>query len=111
MKTQALRRAAWLTAAALPLMFTPYNTTAAAECEAQVEQSLQELRVPQDDVESVEVVRRKRTPNPPTNYVYDAWVRLGSCGQGHLVVNMTRYCHVLQSYTRGDCQVNGVPHY
>lgn len=109
MKTRSLRRAAGLTALLAPLAVLP--GAAAAECEAQVAQALQALRVPQSDVESIDIVRRERAPNPPTNYVYDAWVRLRSCGQGHLLIGMTRSCHVQQSYTRDDCRVEGVPHY
>lgn len=111
METRASRRAAWLAAVlALPLAALP-GRAAAIECEEQIEETLQEIGVPRDDVDSVTLERRQRTPNPPTNYVYDAWIRLDSCGQGYLVVNMTRYCYVQQSYTRGDCQVSGVPHY
>ena len=110
MKTRSLRRAAGLTALLAPLALMPASA-AAAECEAEVGQTLQELQVPESGVESVQIVRRKRAPHPPTNYVYDAWVRLQSCGQGHLVISMTRSCHVQQSYTRDDCQLDGVPHY
>jgi hypothetical protein len=110
MNTQGLRRAAWLTALLAPLTLIP-GGAAAAKCEAQVGQALQELRVAESDVESVQIVRHKRAPNPPTNYVYDAWVRLDSCGQGYLVVSMTRSCYVQQSYTRDDCQLSGVPRY
>ena len=90
--------------------------TAAAQvtapgCRDEVSPALRELGVQEGDVQSVQVKRRNGGPNPPTNYVYDAWVRLESCDQGYLVVTMTRYCHVKQSYTRGDCQVAGVDSY
>ena len=110
MKTKSLRRAAWLSALLAPLTLMP-GGPAAAKCEAEVDQTLQELQVAESDVESVQIVRRKRAPHPPTNYVYDAWVRLRSCGQGHLVISMTRSCYVQQSYTRDDCRVGGVTGY
>lgn len=39
-----------------------------------------------------------------------AWVRLKSCS-GYLVIDMTRSCFVRQSYTRGNCTVEGVTRY
>lgn len=39
-----------------------------------------------------------------------AWVRLKSCS-GYLVIDMTRSCFVRQSYTRGNCAVEGVTRY
>lgn len=110
MKTSGPRRAARLAALLAPLILLP-GSAAAAQCEAAVGRTLQELRLAENDVASVEVIRRTRAPHPPTNYVYDAWVRLRSCGEGHLVISMTRSCYVQQSYTRDGCRVEGVPHY
>lgn len=104
-------------AGAIVLAFPLILDTAAAQvttvdaCDAEVAPALRELGVQEADVRSVQIERRSGAPNPPTNYVYDAWVRLESCDRGYLVITMTRYCHVTQSYTRGDCQVNGVPAY
>jgi hypothetical protein len=115
MKRSSFSLARW--AAALLLAFplaveaAAAQETAAGSCHAEVSPALQELGVQANDVHSVQVKRRSGAPNPPTNYVYDAWVRLESCDQGYLVITMTRYCHVKQSYTRGDCQVGGVARY
>ena len=110
MRMRGFHQTAWVAAIALSLTFTLYSS-ATAQCEQQVEQTLRELQVPPGDVESMQIKRRMRGQNPPTNYEYNAWIRLRSCGQGYLVVNLTRYCHVKQSYTRGDCQAGGVPSY
>lgn len=110
MRTRGLHRAARLTAVVLPIILA-FDGAAAAQCERAVEQTLQQLGVPQDDVESVQIKKHQFSPNPPTNYEYNAWIRLDTCGQGYLVVNMTRACYVKQSYTRDDCQVSGVPRY
>jgi hypothetical protein len=40
-----------------------------------------------------------------------AWLRLKSCPEGYLVVDMTRSCFVRQSYTRGACHWQGVTAY
>lgn len=90
---------------------TAAQVTTVGACDAEVAPALRELGVPEDDVQSVQVTRRNGAPNPQTNYVYDAWVRLDACDTGYLVITLTRYCHVQQSYTRGDCQVSGVPGY
>lgn len=41
---------------------------------------------------------------------YEGWVSFRNC-KGNLVVETNRSCHILQSYTRGNCQVSGVKHY
>ncbi|NIA69650.1 hypothetical protein HBA54_13695 [Pelagibius litoralis] len=50
------------------------------------------------------------TENGPAVLGMRAWVRLNSCS-GFLVIDMTRSCFVRQSYTRGDCSVEGVTRY
>ncbi|MGF1592283.1 MAG: hypothetical protein ACFCUW_03330 [Kiloniellaceae bacterium] len=87
------------------------GTAAAYECEQQVERALSDAAVQQADVTSVKVVRRSFGPNPSSNYTLDAWVRLGSCSAGAVVVHMTRYCMVQETYTTGNCSIPGVPHY
>lgn len=102
---------AFVLAFPLTLATAAAQETAAGSCLAEISPALRDLGVPEGDVRSAQVSRRSGAPNPPTNYVYDAWVRLESCDQGSLVITMTRYCHVKQSYTRGDCQVNDVTRY
>jgi hypothetical protein len=98
-------------ATAVAVLLAAGTAAAAYECEQQVEQALRDAGVQQSDVTSVKVVRRSFGQNPASNYALDAWVRLGSCSGGALVVNMTRYCMVKQTYTTGNCSVPGVPRY
>ena len=96
-------------AAVFALSISVHPTGAAAsECEQKVDQVLQELGVSQDEVRSAKVVRRSASS---TDYTLDAWVRLNACSKGALVVHMTRYCMVQDTYTTGDCSIDGLPNY
>lgn len=83
----------------------------AYQCEDQVTQVLQQHNVSQSDVESVEVVRRTGGAKSAGIYSLDAWVRLNSCSNGALVVHMTKYCMVQDSYTTGDCTSDNMRSY
>ena len=83
----------------------------AFECESQVNQALQERGVSQNDIQSVKVVRRTGGAKSASIYDLDAWVRLNSCKNGAVVVNMTKYCMPRQVYTTGDCTVGAMPGY
>lgn len=83
---------------------------AALRCEAQIMKAVAEASIPQSDVKSVKVTRGGGGGKSPTNSSYDAWVRLNSCS-GYLMVSMTRSCHVHSTYTKGDCQISGLPAY
>jgi hypothetical protein len=83
----------------------------AYQCEQQVTQVLQERGISQNDVKSVNVERRSGGARSSGIYSLDAWVRLNSCSNGALIVNMTKYCMVQQSYTTGDCKVGNMPRY
>ena len=111
MNVRLPRTAAALAASlTLPLGFTGAPAAAAAAtCQAQIDQVLQNLAVPQSEVKSVKVVHRSGGARSATNYRLDAWVELGSCSRGHLVIDMTRYCVVQQSYTTGGCSLPGLP--
>ena len=96
---------------------TAFAVTAAApgasafECEEQVNRVLQERGISQSDVQSVKVTRRTGGARSAGIYSLDAWVRLNSCSNGALIVSMTKYCMVQQSYTTGDCSVGDMPNY
>ena len=47
---------------------------------------------------------------PPEILGVEGWVRLNSCS-GWLVVNMRASCYILETYTRGDCRVEGLSNY
>jgi len=99
-----------LTAALLLSLSATMNSAAAGPCDEQIAQTLRELSVPQEDVKSIDLARRGKGGKSSSNYTQDAIVRLNSCS-GTLVINMTRYCMVQQSYTTGDCSVGGMPNY
>lgn len=106
-RLSSLRTAALAAGILLPLS-APLNPAAAAACETQFDQALQQLQIPQDDVKSMKVMKRSRGAKSPTNFVYDAWIRLNSCS-GYLVVSASRGCVVQQSYTTGDCRLGDLP--
>jgi hypothetical protein len=108
MQIRTLTRAAIL--AAFALSFTTASASA-FQCEPEVNQALQERGVNQSDVDSVKVMRRTGGAKSASIYSLDAWVRLNTCSNGALIVNMTKYCMVQNVYTTGDCSVAGVPRY
>lgn len=103
--------AACLAVTALAFLIAMPTSAQAFQCEPQVKETLQQRGVSQNDVDSVKVVRRSAGARPSNNYTLDAWVRLKSCSNGALVVHMTRYCMVQDSYTTGDCRVGDMPSY
>src|SRR3546814_17317970 len=78
-------------------------------CNAEVESKLRELPLAEGDIKSVRVVEETNLDEfgPPILGV-EGWVRLNSCS-GWLVINMRPTCYILQTYTRGDCRIAGVP--
>ncbi|WP_299620923.1 hypothetical protein [Pelagibius sp.] len=80
-------------------------------CAAEADAEIQRLPLGDD---AVTAIRYERKLNPtdqgPEVLGVRAWVRLKSC-TGWLVIDMTRSCFVRQSYTRGDCSVEGVTRY
>jgi hypothetical protein len=99
-------------AAALMLSLTVHTPGAlAASCQAQIDAELERLSIAPGAIESVNVKKRSFGAKAPTNFVYDAWIRLESCDSGYLVINLTRGCMVKQSYTTGDCSVEGLSDY
>lgn len=77
----------------------------AATCQAAIDQEVQRLSIPGESVDSVTVARRSFGARSSANYLYDAWVKLKSCSSGHLVVTLTKYCMVMDSYTRDGCSL------
>lgn len=77
----------------------------AATCQAAIDGELQRLSIPSESVDSITVARRSFGARSSSNYLYDAWVKLNACDRGHFVVTMTKYCMVMDSYTRGGCSL------
>lgn len=84
----------------------------ALDCRESAEQELTRLSVPSEDIASVRYVEKLNpTDRGPDVLGVRAWLRLKSCPEGYLVVDMTRSCFVRQSYTRGACRWQGVTAY
>lgn len=87
-------------------------TAQAPRCADRVDSHLAGLPLAPGDVQSVRIVEKVNIADDfgPEILGVDAWVRLNSCS-GYLVINMTAACYVRQTYTRGDCRVEGLPSY
>ena len=88
----------------------PAKEAAATTCQAQIDRELQRINVPMADLESIKVIKRS-FGGKSTNLAHAAWIRLKSCETGFLMVNMTSYCMVRDSFTIGNCRIDGLPNY
>jgi hypothetical protein len=81
-------------------------------CAHKVAAHLEALPLAPGDVKSVRIIERVNIADDfgPEIFGVDAWVRLHSCS-GWLVINMTPACYIRQTYTRGDCRVEGLQNY
>lgn len=82
-------------------------------CRGTVEDLLQQLDLGGKQVVLIESVPRRRlttTDGDDTIVGYQAGARLSGC-TGWVRVEMDRFCRVRQSYTQGDCLVDGLPAY
>lgn len=85
------------------------DTSASATCRAEADEVLQSLPVDAKDIKSVRMVGS----NFDNTYVSNgkrnrqAWVQLNSCA-GWLILEMTKGCSLRQSFTRGDCDIEGI---
>jgi len=80
-------------------------------CAREVDDHLASLPLPPGEVKSVRITERVNLEDfGPEIFGVDAWVRLNSCS-GWLVINMRPTCYIKQTYTRGDCRVEGLPNY
>lgn len=109
-----LRPAFFTAALLLTACLAPSGPRAAdsTRCAGALEAHLEELPLAQGDVKSVRIIERTNISDDlgPEIFGVDAWVRLNSCS-GWLVINLTEKCFVRQSYTRGDCRVEGLSNY
>ena len=107
-----------LAACALALLFSsvlpPGDLRAAdtEQCARKAKIHLSELKISEDQVDAMRLIERVRIDDRAGSDIagIDAWVRLKSC-TGWLVINMSPSCFIRQSYTRGDCQVEGLSNY
>jgi hypothetical protein len=79
-------------------------------CAEEVDAHLAALPLAAGDVRQIRLIERTNIADDfgPEIFGVDGWVRLKSCS-GWLVINMTPTCYINQTYTRGDCRVEGVP--
>ena len=101
--------AAALAAGALPGSLQAADST---RCAQEVDDHLAGLPLAQGEVKSIRIIERTNIADDfgPEIFGVDAWVRLNSCS-GWLVINMRPTCYVQQTYTRGDCRVEGLPNF
>ncbi|NIA69649.1 hypothetical protein HBA54_13690 [Pelagibius litoralis] len=107
----ALSRALFGVSLLASLLILP-PAEAAERCSEEVAEHLEELPLAEGDVKSLRIIERTNISDDfgPEIFGVDAWVRLNSCS-GYLVINMTKGCFVRQTYTRGDCRVEGLRNY
>ncbi|MGF1628422.1 MAG: hypothetical protein ACFCUT_03030 [Kiloniellaceae bacterium] len=97
-----------LTAGPLPGGLQAADST---RCASEIDDHLAALPLAPGDVKSIRIIERVNLEDfGPEIFGVDAWVRLNSCS-GWLVIDMRPTCYVLQTYTRGDCRVEGLPSY
>lgn len=98
---------------ALLVLVLPAGPAGALDCRRQAEEELTRLGLnAAADVSSIRYVQKYNpSGNGPEVLGVRAWVRPKTCGGGYLVVDMTRSCFVRQSYTRGECRLDGVTAY
>lgn len=81
-------------------------------CAGKVESHLAELPLAPGEVKSVRIIEKVNLDDEfgPEILGVEGWARLNSCS-GWLVINMRASCYILESYTLGDCRVEGLSNY
>ena len=94
----------------LALLAAP--AASALDCSAAAEREMARLGLTAERTGDVRYVQKYNpTDRGPEVLGVRAWVRLKACNSGYLVIDMTRSCFVRQSYTRGECRLDGVTAY
>lgn len=89
------------------------NTSLTAACRTETDEHLASLPLNFADIKSVSMITRNvEAGNMFTGgkVGHEAWVRLKSC-PGWLVIDLSKHCTPRQSYTRGDCDIEGIKGY
>ncbi len=86
--------------------------SASRPCETELDKHLSSLPLADNDVSGVRVVTKEPGVNERFrgNYKHQAWVTLKSCSGG-LLVELTESCHPRNTFTRGDCKIEGLSSY
>ncbi|HEY9550421.1 MAG TPA: hypothetical protein VIR45_13055 [Kiloniellaceae bacterium] len=107
-----LARSLALAGALAGLVTAPAGQAAALDCHAAAERELQELGLDAGEIAETRYFEKLNpTERGPDVLGVRAWIRLQACDGGYLVIDMTRSCFVRQSYTRGECRLDGVTAY
>ena len=80
-------------------------------CKNTVTAAVAPLGVTAAEVDAATVAVQTDSGEDPHVIGYNYWIDPKVCSAGHLVVDTTNYCHVLQVYTTGACQISGLKHY
>jgi len=88
----------------------PRTAERAHRCESDATRALEALALPANSLSSLHIVTVLRNPKFSAVLEYQAWANPRRCN-GSVVVRMTPTCRVMESYTRGDCRIEGVPHF
>jgi hypothetical protein len=113
LRLPALSKAAFpfVILAAVGMLPTAPQAADTDRCAQKARIHMVELAIPRDDIESIRIIESISLGNERgSDAGVDAWVRLKSCS-GWLVINMSPACFVRQSYTRGDCRIDGLSNY
>ena len=104
----ALALAVALTAGA---SFSATSATAQdAPCGTVAAKHLEDLNVPPADIKDIAVVRILNNPEFGSVLELQAWASLRSCS-GNVVVKLTHFCRVKETYTRGGCRLDNIKHF
>ncbi len=86
-------------------------TAAGPPCRAAAAGQLEELGIPAADVEDIAVVAMRTGGRDGGRIVeLQAWSKLRSC-RGSVVVRLTPFCRVKETYSRGGCRFATMPHF
>ena len=108
-----LRRLALALVATLPVGISSSGVPAqarSAPCITVAAKHLEDLGVPARDVKDIAIIRILSNPEFGSVLELQAWASLHSCS-GSVVVKLTHFCRVKETYTRGGCQLDNVKHF
>lgn len=100
-----------LPAAAQSPGFNIYSRSQTELCRPQIEQEVASLGVPDEQVQSINIVEKVIGGQQGKKIVgWIGWMRPVGV-KGYLVIEVNTGCAVTNSYTRGDYRLEGVKHY
>jgi hypothetical protein len=88
------------------------DPSASAPCRKEADAHLKTLLLARNQVKSVHMFNRNvgDTLRGIGTDGHEAWVRLNTCS-GWLVIQLSKGCYPRQTFTRGNCEVEGVSSY